>query len=70
MLLLIALIGNLYPVPAAPYSWLPYLFLGYLALGDAWFAALRWIAPEFTKKIRKRISARKVPFEEGLHRAA
>ena len=26
VLLLIALVGNLYPVPAAPYNWLPYLF--------------------------------------------
>jgi amino acid transporter len=70
VLLLIALIGNLYPVPAAPYNWLPYLFLGYLALGVAWFAALRWIAPEFTKEIQESISATKVPFEEGATRAA
>ena len=70
VLLLIALVGNLYPVPAAPYNWLPYLFLGYLALGAAWFAALRWIAPEFTKEIRESISATKVPFEEGATRAA
>jgi hypothetical protein len=70
VLLLIALVGNLYPVPAAPYNWLPYLFLGYLALGAAWFAALRWIAPEFTKEIRESISATKVRFEEGATRAA
>lgn len=36
--LLTALIGNLYPVPPAPYNWLPYLFLAYLAAGWAWFA--------------------------------
>jgi amino acid transporter len=28
--MLLAFVGNLYPVPPAPYSWLPYLYLGYL----------------------------------------
>ena len=32
-----ALAGNLYPVPPAPYNWLPYLFVGYLVLGWIWF---------------------------------
>jgi amino acid transporter len=26
----LAFVGNLYPVPPAPYSWLPYVYLGYL----------------------------------------
>lgn len=30
--------GTLYPVPAAPLNWLPYLFLLYLAAGAAWHA--------------------------------
>jgi amino acid transporter len=28
--MLLAFVGNLYPVPPAPYSWLPYVYLGYL----------------------------------------
>ncbi len=36
-----ALIGTLYPVPAAPYNWLPYLYLVYLLIGLVWFAASR-----------------------------
>lgn len=35
--MLTALVGNLYPVPPAPYNWLPYLFLGYLAFGLVWY---------------------------------
>ncbi len=37
-----ALLGNLYPVPAAPYSYLPYLYLGLLLSGFAWSTI--WIA--------------------------
>ncbi|MGO9904829.1 MAG: hypothetical protein ACLP4R_00635 [Solirubrobacteraceae bacterium] len=29
----IPLVGTFYPVPAAPYSWLPYIVLGWLVIG-------------------------------------
>jgi amino acid transporter len=35
--MLLALAGNLYPVPEGPYGRLPYIYLGYLVLGLAWF---------------------------------
>ncbi|MGH9679697.1 MAG: APC family permease, partial [Candidatus Acidiferrales bacterium] len=35
--MLLALIGNLYPVPEGPYGKLPYVYLAYLAVGLAWF---------------------------------
>jgi amino acid transporter len=35
--MLLALVGNLYPVPEGPYGKLPYIYLGYLALGLIWF---------------------------------
>jgi amino acid transporter len=35
--MLLALAGTLYPVPASPYNWLPYVYLGYLACGAGWF---------------------------------
>jgi amino acid transporter len=35
--MLLALIGNLYPVPEGPYGKLPYIYLGYLLLGLIWF---------------------------------
>jgi amino acid transporter len=37
-----ALLGNLYPVPTAPYSYLPYLYAGLLLSGFAWSTI--WIA--------------------------
>lgn len=35
--MLLALVGNLYPVPEGPYGKLPYIFLVYLTAGLAWF---------------------------------
>ncbi len=35
--MLLALVGNLYPVPEGAYGKLPLIFLGYLALGLLWF---------------------------------
>jgi amino acid transporter len=37
--MLLALLGNLYPVPEGPYGKLPYIYLVYLAGGLLWFAA-------------------------------
>jgi amino acid transporter len=35
--MLLALVGNLYPVPEGAYGKLPLIFLGYLTLGLLWF---------------------------------
>jgi amino acid transporter len=35
--MLLAIAGNLYPVPEGPYGKLPYIYLGYLAAGMLWF---------------------------------
>ena len=35
--MLLALVGNLYPVPQGPYGKLPYIYLAYLAAGLVWF---------------------------------
>jgi amino acid transporter len=37
--MLLALVGNLYPVPEGPYGKLPLIFLAYLAAGMLWFLA-------------------------------
>jgi amino acid transporter len=39
--MLLALAGNLYPVPEGPYGKLPYIFIGYLAVGMLWFFVSR-----------------------------
>jgi hypothetical protein len=36
--MLLALVGNFYPVPEGPYGKLPYIYLAYLAAGLLWFA--------------------------------
>jgi amino acid transporter len=36
--MVLALAGNLYPVPEGPYGKLPYIYLAYLAAGLIWFA--------------------------------
>jgi amino acid transporter len=36
--MVLALLGNLYPVPEGPYGKLPYIYLAYLAAGLGWFA--------------------------------
>jgi hypothetical protein len=36
--MLLALVGNLYPVPAGPYGKLPFIYVAYLAASLAWFA--------------------------------
>jgi len=37
--MLLALVGNLYPVPEGPYGKLPYIYLAYLILGMVWYFA-------------------------------
>jgi amino acid transporter len=39
--MLLALVGNLYPVPEGPYGKLPYIYLAYLAAGLVWFLVSR-----------------------------
>jgi hypothetical protein len=41
-----ALVGNLYPVPASPFKWFPYVVLGLLAAGTAFFVWLTQAKPE------------------------
>jgi amino acid transporter len=36
--MLLALLGNLYPVPEGPYGKLPYVFVAYLVAGALWYA--------------------------------
>ena len=35
--MLLALVGNLYPVPEGNYGKLPYIYLAYLAAGLLWY---------------------------------
>ncbi len=46
-----ALLGNLYPVPEAPYSYLPYLYAALLLMGFAWSTIWRARTPSFANDI-------------------
>ena len=46
--MLLALVGNLYPVPEGPYGKLPYIYLAYLALGLLWFVIQKRGSKEVT----------------------
>jgi hypothetical protein len=35
--MLLALVGNLYPIPEGPYGKLPYVYVAYLTVGLLWF---------------------------------
>jgi len=44
--MLLSLVGSVYPVPAAPYNYFPYGFLGYMLLGFAWYVVVKARAPQ------------------------
>jgi hypothetical protein len=46
-----ALLGNLYPVPEAPYSYLPYLYAALLLTGFAWSTIWSARTPSFVAQI-------------------
>jgi amino acid transporter len=50
LVMLAGAFGSVYPVPAAPALWFPYIYLGYMALGMGWFLVRR-------KTIHKRLAA-------------
>jgi amino acid transporter len=46
-----AIAGNLYPVPAAPYNWLPYLAFALVGAGGGWYLVRRIWVPDLAKGI-------------------
>jgi amino acid transporter len=49
--MVIAFMGNVYPVPPPPYNYLPYVYLGLLLTGFIWSILLNARASAFAKKI-------------------
>jgi amino acid transporter len=52
-----ALLGNLYPVPEAPYSYLPYLYAALLLTGFAWSTIWSARSPSFERAIPSDLGA-------------
>lgn len=46
VLMILSLIGSVYPVPAAPYNYLPYGFAVYMLIGVVWFVVLKTRMPQ------------------------
>ena len=59
LLLLVPAVGSVYTNPplTAPVKYFPYVFLGYFALGVAWFLTLRKRSPEVIADIERDIEA-------------
>ena len=59
LLLLVPAVGSVYTNPplTAPVKYFPYVFLGYFALGVAWFLTLRMRSPEVIADIERDIEA-------------
>ena len=55
-LLSLPIVGSVYPLPATPGSFLPFIFLFLLALGVAWFGFLRLSRPKLLLGIEQDIS--------------
>jgi amino acid transporter len=49
----LAILGNLYPVPPAPYNVLPYIFFALLLAGVAWIALIHKFQPRVVEDIRR-----------------
>lgn len=42
LFMLVPLVGSVYPIPAEPYNYLPYIFVGYMLIGIGWLLIERW----------------------------
>jgi amino acid transporter len=51
--MLFALYGSVYPIPAAPYDYLPYGFAAYMLLGFAWFSFIKRRSPQILLGIER-----------------
>jgi amino acid transporter len=49
--MVVAFMGNVYPIPPAPYNYLPYIYLGFLVTGLSWSVFLNARTPEFVEKV-------------------
>jgi amino acid transporter len=55
--MVLALEGTLYPVPAPPYSYLPYIYLGLLLAGLGWSVILNGKATPFQEELASDLDA-------------
>ena len=51
--MLFALYGSVYPIPAAPYDYLPFGFAAYMLIGFAWFSFIKKRSPQILAGIER-----------------
>ena len=61
LLMLLALLGSLYPVPAYPLNLLPYIFFAYMCAGAAWFFLLRATSPTTLRCVEHDLDIADIP---------
>ena len=61
VLMLLALLGSLYPVSAYPLNLLPYIFLIYMCVGAAWFLVLRSTSPTTLLAVERDLEIAEIP---------
>ena len=49
----VTLLGNIYPRPPAPYSWMPFAYAGCLAVGPLWLAWRKHAVPALIEEIQR-----------------
>jgi amino acid transporter len=61
VLMVLSLIGSVYPVPAAPYNYFPYAFAIYMLVGFAWFFVLKIRTPQILTGIQHDLESAVMP---------
>jgi amino acid transporter len=49
----VTLLGNIYPRPPAPYSWMPFVYVACLAVGPLWLTWRRRVEPAILAEIQR-----------------
>jgi amino acid transporter len=52
VLMVLSLVGSVYPVPAAPYCYFPYAFAAYMLVGFAWYTFMKTRSPQILNGIQ------------------
>jgi amino acid transporter len=60
-LLLMPLVGSVYPPPEPPSNYLPYIFMAMLGIGTVWFLFLRARKPHLISQMAEHMSANEAP---------
>ena len=66
IILLIPIVGSVYPLPEYPYNLFPFIFLAWLAVGVAWFVIRRVKNPDLVSNIKSDTHRINEQFKSGV----